>query len=99
MVVADLETPAANRTSERAATMLTIVSRQAFYFRPPRPVNQPGYVLRQLWRQAAELPEDDLADKLRDRLAQPGSCLVPQWTARRSRRAVSAELGGHVGEV
>ena len=69
---------------------------QAHHLRPPQPVSQPGYVLRQLCMQAAELGEDRLADDVRARLqSQPGADLVPLWTTRRASRALSAELGRH----
>jgi hypothetical protein len=73
--------------------MAAIVSGQARYLRPPQPVDQPAYVLRQLCMQAGELSEKHLADDLRGRLqSRPGPCLVPVWTTRRASRGLSAEL-------
>ena len=80
--------------------MLATVTGQAHDLRRPRPLGQPGYVLRQLWMQAAELAEDSLANDLRARLlSQPGVGLVPRWTTRRASRALSGELGRHDGGV
>ena len=63
-------------------------------------MDQPGYILRQLWMQAAELAEDDLAEDIRSRLQSlPGPGLVPRWTTRRASRALSSELGRHYGPV
>ena len=63
-------------------------------------MDQPGYILRQLWMQAAELAEDDLAEDIRSRLpSRPGPRLVPRWTTRRVGRALSGELGRHDGRV
>ena len=79
---------------------MSAVTGQAYNLRPPQPVDQPGYILRQLWMQAAELVEDDLAEDIRGRLqSRPGACLVPQWTTRRTSRALAGELGRHDGGV
>jgi WD40 repeat protein len=76
--------------------MLATVSGQAHNLRPSLLLNQSGYVLRQLWMQAAELGEDRLAGDLRGRLRrQPDSDLIPIWTMRRTSRALWAELGRH----
>src|SRR5262249_22324205 len=76
------------------------VAGQAHYLRPSQLLTQPGYVLRQLCLQVAELTEDRLADAFRARLqAQPGHGLVPRWTTRRTSRALSGELGRHDGGV
>lgn len=58
----------ANPASTAVAAVLTAVTGQAYDLRPPQPVDQPGYILRQLWMQAAELGEDDLAVDVRSRL-------------------------------
>lgn len=80
--------------------MFATVSSQAHYLRPPLPVTLPGYILRQLCLQAAELGEDRLASDLRTRLRSlPGPGLIPIWTTRRASRALSAELGRHYGSV
>jgi hypothetical protein len=99
-VLADLRSAAANPANSELAAMLAMVSGQAHHLRPPAPVAQPGYVLRQLWMQAAELREDDLASDLRARLrSQPNSGLIPMWTTRRASHAMSAELGRHDDSV
>jgi hypothetical protein len=99
-VLADLRSAAANPANSELAAMLAMVSGQAHHLRPPAPVAQPGYVLRQLWMQAAELREDDLASDLRARLrSQPNSGLIPVWTTRRASHAMSAELGRHDDSV
>ena len=84
----------------RVSSMLAAVRGQARHLRPPAPVHQPGYVLRQLCLQAAELGEEVLAVELQKRLlssAHPD--LVPQWTSRRANRALLAELHGPGGWV
>jgi WD40 repeat protein len=88
--------------NEMVAVMLTAVTYQAVDLRPPAPVDQPGYILRQIWMQAAELSSggmpaaDRLADGLRLRLqALSGPNLVPVWTTRKTSRALSVELGRH----
>ena len=100
-VLADLRrAAAANPASTVVAAVLAAVTGQAHNLRPPQPVDQPGYILRQLWMQAAELAEDDLADDIRSRLqSRPGPGLVPRWTTRRASRALSGELGRHDGAV
>ena len=52
----------------RVAAVLAVVTGQAHNLRAPQPLDQPGYILRQLWMQAAELVEDDLAEDIRSRL-------------------------------
>jgi hypothetical protein len=96
-VLADLRQAAVADPAEYAvAAMLATVSGQAHLLRPPSPVTQAGYVLRQLCLQAAELGEDRLANDLRARLrSQPDPGLLPIWTTRRTSRALSAELGRH----
>ena len=76
--------------------MLSTVSGQAHHLRSSSPLAEPGYVLRQLWMQAAELDEDRLAGEFHARLrTQPDPGLIPIWTTRRASRALSAELGRH----
>lgn len=95
-VLADLRRAAANTDSTTVAAMLAAVRGQARYLRPPQPMDQPSYVLRQLCLQAGELSEDSLADDLRGRLqSRSGPCLVPLWTTRWASHALSAELGHH----
>ena len=80
--------------------MLAAVQGQAHHLRPPEPVSQPSYVLRQLCLEAAVLGDDDLAAAFRAKLralADPGP--VPLWTSRRSRGIPSAELGSAYGWV
>jgi hypothetical protein len=100
-VLADLRRAAAADPAEPAvAAMLATVSGQAHQLGPSLPVTQPGYVLRQLCLQAAELGENRLASDLRTRLrSRPDPGLIPIWTTRRTSRALSAELGGHDGAV
>jgi len=105
-VLADLRPAAAvNPAGRTVAAVLAAVIGQAYNLRPPQLVDQPGYILRQLWMQAAELAEDSLAedslaDDIRGRLQSlPGPGLVPQWTTRRASRALSSELGRHYGPV
>ena len=100
-VLADLRrASAANPASAEVAAVLAIVTGQAHNLRAPQPLEHPGYILRQLWMQAAELVEDDLAGNLGSRLhSRPSPCLAPMWTTRRSSRALSLELGGHDGWV
>jgi hypothetical protein len=96
-VLADLRrTAAADPANAPVAAVLAAVTGQAHNLRPPQPLDQPGYILRQLWMQAAELADDNLAEEIRSRLqSRPGSCLVPRWTTRRASRALSGELGRH----
>jgi WD40 repeat protein len=76
--------------------MLATVSSQARYLRSSLLLTHPGYALRQLCLQAAELGEDRLASDLRARLlSQPDPGLIPIWTTRRTSRALLAELGRH----
>jgi hypothetical protein len=100
-VLADLRSAATADPAEPAvAAMLATVSGQAYYLSPPLPVTQPGFILRQLCLQAAELGEDRLANDLRARLrSQPDPVLVPIWTTRRTSHALSTELGRHDGPV
>jgi WD40 repeat protein len=100
-VLADLQrAAAADQANPAVAAMLATVLGQAHYLRPPSPVTQPGYVLRQLCLQAAELGEDNLASDLRARLrSQPDPGLIPIWTTRRASHALAAELGRHDGTV
>jgi WD40 repeat protein len=91
---------AANPASTRIAAVAAAITGQSYDLRPPQPVGQPGYILRQLWMQAAELGEDDLAEDIRSCLqSRAGPGLVPQWTTRRASRALSGELGRHSGRV
>ncbi len=91
---------AANPASTVVAAVLEAVTGQALNLRFPQPVDQPGYILRQLWMQSAELADHDLADDIRERLESPrGPALVPEWTTRRASRALSADLGRHDGWV
>jgi hypothetical protein len=100
-VLADLLRAAVATPADPAVgTMLAIVSGQAQHLRRLSLVTQPGYVLRQLWMEAAELGEDDLASDLRVRLrSQPHPDLIPIWTTRQTSRSLSAELGRHDDSV
>jgi WD40 repeat protein len=78
------------------AMMLATISGQVPHLGLSSPVNQPGYVLRQLCLQAAELGDDRLASGFRARLrSQPDPGLIPIWTTRRTSRALSVDLGRH----
>ena len=80
--------------------MRAVVRGQAHQLSRSHPLAQPGYVLRQLWLQAAELREARLADLLRAQLqAQADPGLVPLWTTRRSSRAYVREVGRDEGSV
>jgi WD40 repeat protein len=72
-----------------------VVAAQAVHLRPPSPLRQPGFVLRQLCLQAMIYGWHDLADTIRDHLQkhQPAG-LIPQWTTL-AHRPPSAELGRH----
>jgi WD40 repeat protein len=96
-VLGDLRRAVAADPADAAVTaVLEAVTGQAYDLRPPQPVGQPGYILRQLWMQAAELGDDGLAEDIRRRLqSRPGAGLVPQWTTRRAGRAFAGELGRH----
>ena len=100
-VLAALRTArSAAAADEGVSAMLALVRGQAHHLRPPDPVSQPGYVLRQLCLQAAELADERLALDTRTRLlalADPGP--VPLWSTRRSSQAPSAELGSNDGPV
>jgi WD40 repeat protein len=93
---------AADPGSTVLAAMLAAVTGQVLNLRPPHPVDQPGYILRQLWMQAAELGCDGmaaaerLAVEIRQHLQSlPGPNLVPCWTTRETSQALSGELGRH----
>ncbi len=100
-VLADLRrAAAANPASTAVAAVLAAVTGQAYNLRPPQPLDQPGYIMRQLWMQSAELAEDDLAGDIRTRLqSRCGPSPVPRWTTRRASRALCGELGRHDGAV
>ncbi len=100
-VLADLRrAAAANPADDKVSAALVTVVGQAYNLRPPQPLDQPGYNLRQLWMQAAELAEDDLAADIRGRLeSRAGPCLVPRWTTRLASSALAAELGRHEARV
>jgi hypothetical protein len=100
-VLANLRNGAAGApTSADVGAMLATVGGQAHNLSPTHRLDQPGYVLRQLCLQAAELGEDHIADQLRARAqSQPGPRLVPLWTTRRISRALLRELGRDDGGV
>jgi hypothetical protein len=74
-VVATLATAeAAAESSAEVSALLTTLEAQAPNLRPPQPIDQLDYVLRQLGLQAAELGEDRLAADVQARLrARPGA--------------------------
>ena len=89
-VLADLGTT----TTTEASALRVIIRGQGHNLRPPQPIAQPGYVLRQLCLQAAELGEDHIAANARIRLqALPDPGLVPLSTTRRTSHAISVETG------
>jgi WD40 repeat protein len=100
-ILADLRRAVVVDQAEPAVgAMLATVSAQAHYLRTSSLLTEPGYVLRQLCLQAAELSEDRLAGDLRARLRSlPDPVLIPIWTTRRTSRALSAELGRHDDSV
>ena len=97
------QTRAALRTAATAgpapAMVLALVTAQALHLRPPRPVDEPGYVLRHLCLDAMERGQATLADAARDRLRARTDDLVPLWTSRRTSAALAAELDAHDGWV
>jgi hypothetical protein len=58
----------AGAASAEVSALVAALRAQAPNLRPPQPIDQPGYVLRQLATQAAELGEDRLAADARARL-------------------------------
>ena len=94
-ILATIRTAQGVVADAQISAMLAIVQGQALNLRPPQPVTQPGYVLRQLCLQACELTEDRLAASARgqlEALVNPGP--VPLWTTRRASHALTAEFGG-----
>ena len=81
------------------SAMLSALRAQATYLRPPQPVGQPGYVLRQLCLQAAELANKQLVADIGARLRELDLSLIPRWTTRKASRALALELGSHGGRV
>ena len=100
-VVADLASAhSAVPTDKGVSAMLSVLRAQAPYLRSPQPVEQPGYVLRQLCLQAAELVYIQLVADIGTKLqVQAPLGPIPQWTTHRASRALSLELGGHGGRV
>jgi WD40 repeat protein len=78
----------------RVAALRAVVLGQGQHLRPPYPVDEPGYLMRQLCLQAAELGADRIAGDLRARMRSlPGLRVVPLWTTRYGSLATSGELG------
>lgn len=100
-VLADLRRARAADPDHRGvAAMQAVVVGQARHLRPSQPLDQPGYVLRQLCLQAVELGDEQLAADLRNRLRNtPGLRLLPLWTTRRTSPALWFELGRHSSPV
>jgi WD40 repeat protein len=100
-VLADLRRAfAANPADTAVAATLAATTGQVYNLQALQPLDQPGYILRQLWMQSAELGEDELATNIRSRLdSMPTPCLVPQWTTRRASRALFGEVGQRKGWV
>jgi WD40 repeat protein len=90
----------AGPANEGVSIMLSVLRAQAQYLRPPQPLNQPGYVLRQLCLQAAELADKQLAaDSAARLLVLASQDPIPRWTTRWASRALALELGSHGGRV
>jgi WD40 repeat protein len=100
-VTADLRrAAAADPAHPLVRAMLATVVGQAPNLRPSQPLSQPGYVLRQLCLQAAELSEDRLAGHFRARLrSRPGPGIMPRSTTRHVNRALSGALSSPNGDV
>ncbi|WP_222272402.1 trypsin-like serine protease [Modestobacter marinus] len=96
-VLAALRIATAARPDHSAlASMLSIVSEQRLNLLPPRPVDQAGYVLRQLCLEALEHGENTVVDALRDQLLDlPDPGPIPLWTSHRASPALAVELGEH----
>jgi WD40 repeat protein len=90
---------AANPARTEIQAMLATVSGQAHNLRDRQLLGKPGYVLRQIWLQAAQLADGALADQIRERLRLgPGRFLLPLLMTSRAEHALSAELG-HEGPI
>lgn len=77
-----------------------VVLGEAHRLRPPEPVGESGYVLRQICLHAAELTDNKLAADARVRLqaiSDPNP--IPIWTTRRASRSLSAEVVTLSGSV
>ena len=75
------------------ADLRAVLSAQLPNLRPPNPVHQPGFVLRQLCLQALEYGLEDIAAEAHRRLHEvPGP--VPVWTTTRT-TPPAVELGRH----
>ena len=100
-VLAELRRAAdADPGSTTVAAVLAAVTGQAGNLGPGQPLNEPGYIMRQLWLQTAESSNGDLADDIAHRLqSQPHVRLKPRWTTRRVHPALVGELGRHQGRV
>ncbi|WP_368858541.1 trypsin-like peptidase domain-containing protein [Modestobacter marinus] len=95
-VLATLRTATTARPGHTVAAMLAVLTGQRLNLRSPRPVDQPGYVLRQLCLQAMEHGEDRLADTMRVQLrAFPNPGPIPLCTTHRASPALALELGEH----
>ena len=91
---------AANPGNAAIASVHAVVTGQASTLRPDRPLGQPGYVMRQLWMQAAELADDPLAGvAVRQLVSLPAALLAPRWTTRTVSPNLAGELGRHDGRV
>ena len=94
-VLAHLRTARSAAPADTAVSgLLAAVLGQAHYLRPPYPLNDVGYFLRQLCLQAVELADDRFGADVRTRLMalrDPGP--VPLWSTEWASPAPSAELG------
>ena len=85
---------AAAASEPRLAAMHAVVRGQSYNLGGPEAADDPGFVPRQLYLQAAELGETALAADFRARqVACEGPGPVLQWTTRRASPALILELG------
>jgi hypothetical protein len=99
--LAELKTAGAAAPGEpQLAAMQATVGAQAHFLRGPETADDPGFVLRQLCLQAAELGETLLAVDCQSRqLASGDPGPVLHWTTRQASPALVLELGRHWGGV
>jgi len=98
-VLADLSQATAATSSPQISAVEKIVRGQAADLQPKQPVNQPGYILRQLWIRAAGMvwrpvgpTEMAIARNIRNRLESLSVAIQPGWLGVR-------ELGSGAGGV
>jgi WD40 repeat protein len=85
---------------EPVERLIRLLDRTAHRLRPPYPVNELGYIPRELALGALAAGDDDLADGARQRLAElPYPQLLPLWTATQFSNTLVRTLTGHEGTV